>query len=147
MTDEVRQEASQLGQEGQESEVGDVGGEDGADDLSNLDSSGVVQSVVQIVVDLLDENVQVERVDALGHGVHQVGDTASGLGADLVGDLSPVGDDGVETAELERVSEGGEGTSVDCMDRKKSVEEDGKGSDITEPMKIWERTQMKQKLS
>jgi hypothetical protein len=115
VTDEVRQQTSQLSQEGQEGEVRNVGGENGSDDLSNLDTSGVVQAVVEVVVDLLDENVQVEGVDALSHGVHQVGDSATGLRADLVGDLGPVGDDGVETAVLERISERGNGSSVHYM--------------------------------
>ena len=97
-------EASHGLEEHDEVGVGDVGGEDGGDDGSNLDTSSIVVSVGQVVVDLRNEVAKVEGLDTLSHGVHEVSNATAGVVGDLVGDLRPVGNDGVETAELHGIS-------------------------------------------
>lgn len=100
-------------EEGEPSVIGDVGGKDGSNDGSDLDSGLVVQTLVDIVVDLVDEVGKVERADATREGVQQVGNSASGVGRDLVGDLSPVRDDDVESAVLQALRNSDDTLSVD----------------------------------
>lgn len=100
-------------EEGEPRGVGEVGSEDGGDDGTDLNASLVFVSVAEVVLDLLDEVGQVEGRDAVVHGVQQVGDSSSGVSGDLVGNSSPVGDDGVETAVFQAVSDRDEANSVD----------------------------------
>ena len=100
-------------QETEEGQVGDVGSEDGGHDGSDLDTSSILVALSEVVVDLLDEVGEVERLYAGGHGVHQVGDSTSGVGANLVGNLRPVRDDRVETAELHGIGDRSDSQAVD----------------------------------
>ena len=93
--------------------VGDVGGEDGGDDGSDLNTSGVVEAVVEILGDLGHEVAEVEVLDAARHGVHEVSDTTAGVVSDLVRDGSPVRDDRVETAELHGISDRSQTQTID----------------------------------
>lgn len=100
-------ETSHSLEEGNVVGAGNVGGEDGSDDGTDLDASGVSHSVVEILGDLRNEVGEIEGLDALGHGVHEIGDATARVVADLVSHGSPVGHDRVETAELHRISDRG----------------------------------------
>lgn len=112
MTDEEHETSHSL-DEHEVVGVGDVGGEDGGDDGSNLDTSGIVTTVVEILGDLGHEVGEVEVLDAARHGVHEVSNTTAGVVSDLVRDGRPVGDDRVETTELHGISDGSQAQTID----------------------------------
>lgn len=105
-------EDGESAKEGEPSEIRNVGGEDGSNDGTNLDTSLVLLTVVEVIADLLDEVGEVEVADTSREGVHEVGNSATGVGSDLVGDLSPVGDDNVETTVLKAVGNRNDSHSV-----------------------------------